>query len=46
MLTRLLRGCARARTDGFVKVIAEKDTDKILGAHIISNVAGEILAEA
>lgn len=33
-------------TDGFVKVIAEKNTDKILGCHIISNVAGEILAEA
>jgi hypothetical protein len=37
---------AHLSTDGFVKVIAEKNTDKILGCHIISNVAGEILAEA
>lgn len=33
-------------TDGFVKVLAEKHTDKILGCHIISSVAGELIGEA
>jgi dihydrolipoamide dehydrogenase len=32
-------------TDGFVKVIAEKETDKILGIHIIGANAGEMIAE-
>ncbi|KAG5352642.1 dihydrolipoamide dehydrogenase precursor [Termitomyces sp. Mn162] len=33
-------------TEGFVKVLAEKETDKILGAHIIGPNAGEMIAEA
>ncbi|GAA5917896.1 hypothetical protein JCM8208_000358 [Rhodotorula glutinis] len=33
-------------TDGFVKVIAEKHTDKILGAHIIASAAGDMIHEA
>ncbi|KAI8906042.1 hypothetical protein EDD86DRAFT_211379 [Gorgonomyces haynaldii] len=41
---------SRAKTiddkDGFVKIIAEKETDKILGAHIIGPGAGEMIAEA
>ncbi|RDB16494.1 Dihydrolipoyl dehydrogenase, mitochondrial [Hypsizygus marmoreus] len=32
-------------TDGFVKIIAEKETDKILGVHIIGPNAGEMIAE-
>jgi dihydrolipoamide dehydrogenase len=41
---------SRAKTnddqDGFVKVLIEKDTDKILGAHIIGANAGEMIGEA
>jgi len=33
-------------TDGFVKILGDKETDKILGAHIISSVAGELINEA
>ena len=31
--------------DGLVKIIADKKTDKILGAHIMSANAGELIAE-
>ncbi|KAK4049798.1 dihydrolipoamide dehydrogenase precursor [Microbotryomycetes sp. JL201] len=41
---------SRAKTineqDGFAKVLAEKSTDRILGVHIISAGAGDLLAEA
>ncbi len=40
-------GRARAmnKTDGFVKVLADAKTDRVLGAHIIGPVAGELIAE-
>lgn len=39
---------ARANHDaeGFIKVLADKKTDKVLGIHMISSVAGEAIAEA
>jgi dihydrolipoamide dehydrogenase len=41
---------ARARamnhTDGFVKVIAEKETDRVLGVHMVGASAGELIQEA
>jgi len=33
-------------TDGMVKVLADKETDRLLGAHIICSVAGELINEA
>lgn len=33
-------------TDGFVKVLADKETDRILGCHIICAAAGELINEA
>lgn len=40
---------SRARTnldsEGFVKILADADTNKILGVHIIGPNAGEMLAE-
>ena len=33
-------------TDGFVKVLADAATDRVLGVHIIGPHAGEIIAEA
>ncbi|KAI3405333.1 LPD1 [Candida oxycetoniae] len=33
-------------TDGFVKIIADAETERILGAHIIGPNAGEMIAEA
>jgi dihydrolipoamide dehydrogenase len=33
-------------TDGFVKILADAETDRILGAHIIGPNAGEMIAEA
>ncbi|MBB5224161.1 dihydrolipoamide dehydrogenase [Amaricoccus macauensis] len=42
-------GNARAKSyfmgDGFVKILADKETDRILGAHIIGPQAGELIAE-
>jgi len=32
-------------TEGFVKILADKTTDKVLGAHIIGPHAGELIAE-
>ncbi len=44
------RALARARmageTDGFVKIVAEKKYDEILGVHIIGPRATELVAEA
>jgi dihydrolipoamide dehydrogenase len=40
------RAKANDETDGFVKVLADKKTDKLLGVHIINGVAGEIIGEA
>ncbi|CAK5065682.1 unnamed protein product [Meloidogyne enterolobii] len=41
---------SRAKTnndvEGFVKVLGEKDTDRLLGVHIIGPNAGEMIAEA
>ncbi len=33
-------------TDGFVKIIADTETDKVLGVHIIASVAGTMIAQA
>lgn len=32
-------------TEGFVKILADAETDRVLGAHIVGNNAGELLAE-
>ena len=41
---------SRARTsletDGFVKILACKESDQVLGVHIIGDAAGELIAEA
>ncbi len=39
------RARAMGETEGFVKVLAEKGTDKLLGAHIIGPDAGTLIAE-
>ena len=33
-------------TDGFVKVIADAETDRVLGVHIVASLAGTMIAEA
>jgi dihydrolipoamide dehydrogenase len=40
------RALGTGRTEGFVKVIADADTDEILGVHIISANASDLIAEA
>lgn len=40
------RARAMLKTDGFVKILADKDTDKVLGAHIVGFGAGELIQEA
>ena len=44
----MANGRARAlgQTDGKVKVLADKETDRILGVHIIGPRAGDLIAEA
>jgi dihydrolipoamide dehydrogenase len=39
------RARAMAMTDGFVKVLADKKTDRVLGVHIIGPEAGTMIAE-
>jgi dihydrolipoamide dehydrogenase len=43
-------GNSRAKTnrdtDGFVKILADAKTDRVLGVHIISSLAGTLIAEA
>ena len=39
------RAKVNSETEGFVKVIAEEKTDKVLGVSIISSVAGTMIAE-
>ena len=39
------RARAMGETDGFVKILADKTTDRILGAHIIGPDAGTLIAE-
>ena len=39
------RARAMGETDGFVKILADKQTDRILGAHIIGPNAGDLIAE-
>jgi dihydrolipoamide dehydrogenase len=40
------RSRANAATEGFVKVLADKATDEVLGVHIIGAEAGTMIAEA
>merc|ERR1719480_237977 len=40
------RAKSNADTDGFVKVLSCKETDKLLGVHIINAAAGELIGEA
>jgi dihydrolipoamide dehydrogenase len=40
------RGRANATTDGFVKILADSQTDRVLGVHILGPDAGEMIAEA
>lgn len=39
------RGRTNHQTDGFVKILADAQTDEILGGHIIGPSAGEMIAE-
>ena len=39
------RAKANFASDGFVKILADKDTDRILGAHIIGPSAGDLIHE-
>jgi dihydrolipoamide dehydrogenase len=40
------RAKALNQTDGFVKILADAETDRILGVHIIGPRAGDLIAEA
>ena len=39
------RARAMLATDGFVKILADKDTDRVLGGHIVGFGAGEMIHE-
>lgn len=45
-LTANSRAKTNADTDGLVKIIGDKTSDRILGAHIIGSTAGELINEA
>jgi len=40
------RARAMESTGGFAKIVADADSDRILGVHIIGPMAGELIAEA
>ena len=44
--TATSRAKTNHETDGFVKVIADAKTDRVLGCHIVGVQAGELIAEA
>lgn len=44
-MTANSRAKANRETDGFVKLIADEKTDVVLGAHIVSSVAGTMIAQ-
>ncbi|MCC5977962.1 MAG: dihydrolipoyl dehydrogenase [Salinarimonas sp.] len=39
------RAKANLQTDGFVKILADKETDRVLGAHIVGPQAGDLIHE-
>ncbi|HRY04738.1 MAG TPA: dihydrolipoyl dehydrogenase, partial [Beijerinckiaceae bacterium] len=45
-LTANGRARAMRKADGFVKILADAATDRVLGAHIVGFGAGELIAEA
>jgi dihydrolipoamide dehydrogenase len=45
-LLALGRAIANHDTDGFVKVVVETQSRKVLGVHIVANGAGDLIAEA
>ncbi len=45
-LTANGRARANRTTEGFVKVLADKETDRVLGVHILAAGAGELIHEA
>ncbi len=45
-MTANSRARANHTTDGFVKILADEKTDEVLGVHIVSAGAGELIAEA
>ncbi|MEW5875738.1 MAG: dihydrolipoyl dehydrogenase [Candidatus Zixiibacteriota bacterium] len=45
-LTALGRAVATSAMDGFVKIVADKKTDRVLGVHIVAPTAGDMIAEA
>ena len=40
------RAKANRDTDGFVKVVADAETDRVLGVHIVASLAGTMIAQA
>ena len=40
------RALTRNSTEGFVKIVAEKETQVVLGVHIVGAEAGELISEA
>ncbi len=40
------RAKANRDTDGFVKIVADAETDRVLGVHIVASLAGTMIAEA
>jgi dihydrolipoamide dehydrogenase len=40
------RARAMRETEGFIKIIADAETDRVLGVHILGAGAGELIAEA
>jgi dihydrolipoamide dehydrogenase len=40
------RAKANGQTDGFVKILADEATDRVLGVHIVGSDAGNMIAEA
>jgi len=40
------RAMASNATDGFVKMIADEETDRVLGVHIVSAIASELIGQA
>lgn len=40
------RALANFETDGFIKLVAERESDRIIGAHILAHEGGELIQSA
>ena len=44
-MTRSIRNAVAGETAGFIKVVVDADTDKLLGMHVLAHKGGDLLPQ-